>query len=174
MSVNLGTSTKHSVFTTYAWHLPPANALLGMYTTLYLETLGDFTAAQYWSSSEVDADNAYARDFSDGSSDSIAKSTTCRVRPMRTFLAATGSYAVSDIGPGGGYVFSTKSMGDGTSIFYEAYPSDVSTGIAWSNIDDTAVTGTSSQYDDGLANTLLIIAQGGHTTSAAEECYDLN
>ena len=156
------------------WHLPSANALFGIYTSLYLESLGDFTAAQYWSSSEVDADNAYARDFSDGSDDSIAKSTTCRVRPMRTFLAVTGAYIVGDIGPAGGYIFSTKSMGDGTYTYYEAHPYDISTGIVWSNIDDTAVTGTGLQYDDGPDNTIAIISQAGHTSSAAKLCDDLD
>ena len=156
------------------WHLPSANALFGIYTFLYLESLGDFTAAQYWSSSEVDADNAYARDFSDGSDDSIAKSTTCRVRPMRTFLAVTGAYIVGDIGPAGGYIFSTKSMGDGTYTYYEAHPYDISTGIVWSNIDDTAVTGTGLQYDDGPDNTIAIISQAGHTSSAAKLCDDLD
>jgi hypothetical protein len=58
------------------------------------------------------------------------------------------------------------------NTFYEAYPSDL-TIRAWSNVTGTAVTGTGTAIGTGFANTLKIIAQSGHTASAALSCYNL-
>ena len=63
--------------------------------------------------------------------------------------------------------------GDGTNTYYECSPSDVSSGHTWSNITSTAVTGTSTAIGTGKANTALIMAQPGHTDSAAKLCHDL-
>jgi len=49
---------------------------------------------------------------------------------------------------------------------------DLSTGMAWSNVTTTAV-GTTAQSDwDGSSNSLAIITQSTHTTSAAKICLD--
>ncbi len=42
----------------------------------------------------------------------------------------------------------------------------------WSNILTLAVTGTSASLGTGAANTTKIIAQAGHTASAAKNCLD--
>ena len=41
---------------------------------------------------------------------------------------------------------------------------------AWSNITSVAVTGTSANLGSGAANTTKIMAQAGHTASAAKNC----
>jgi hypothetical protein len=43
---------------------------------------------------------------------------------------------------------------------------------SWSNILSVAVTGTSATLGTGAANTTKIIAQAGHTASAAKNCRD--
>ncbi|HNW90132.1 MAG TPA: hypothetical protein PKN48_10750 [Bacteroidales bacterium] len=48
---------------------------------------------------------------------------------------------------------------------------DVSNSAAWSNITATAVGNANDMYD-GLANTNAIVAQSGHTSSAAQLCLD--
>jgi hypothetical protein len=44
--------------------------------------------------------------------------------------------------------------------------------IAWSNITSTLVGGTYTAYGTGAANTTKIIAQAGHSSSAAKVCAD--
>ncbi|MEI8033635.1 MAG: DUF1566 domain-containing protein [Chlorobiaceae bacterium] len=44
----------------------------------------------------------------------------------------------------------------------------------WSNITSAAVTGTSANFGTGAANTTKIIAQAGHTASAAKNCRTYN
>jgi hypothetical protein len=53
-----------------------------------------------------------------------------------------------------------------------AATADQSTGIAWSNITSTLVGGTDTAYGTGAANTTKIIAQAGHSSSAAKVCAD--
>lgn len=42
----------------------------------------------------------------------------------------------------------------------------------WSNIISVDLPGTSPDFGTGMANSLLIIAQSGHTSSAAKYCRD--
>ena len=44
----------------------------------------------------------------------------------------------------------------------------------WSNVTNVAVTGTSANLGTGAANTTKIIAQAGHTASAAKNCRNYN
>ena len=48
---------------------------------------------------------------------------------------------------------------------------DLSSAIAWSNITSVAVGNANDMYD-GLSNSYAIVAQSGHTTSAAQLCLD--
>jgi formylglycine-generating enzyme required for sulfatase activity len=88
----------------------------------------------------------------------------------------TITYAIGDTGPGGGIVFYIT---NGSLNGLEAAPPLWNGGSAdpwslWSNIQHTAV-GVSAQgtaIGTGLANSNAIIAQSGHTTSAAKLCRD--
>jgi hypothetical protein len=82
------------------------------------------------------------------------------------------AYNIGDTGPSGvGIVFYIT---DGGLHGMEAAPSDQSTSMAWSNINDTEI-GTTAQgtaIGTGAANTDAIIAQAGHMASAAKLCRD--
>jgi hypothetical protein len=59
------------------------------------------------------------------------------------------------------------------SNYLEAAPSDIPGVHAWSNIVALSVGSTSTAIGTGSNNTDLIIAQPGHTDSAAKLCKDL-
>jgi hypothetical protein len=151
------------------WFLPSLDELLEMYTNLVDEGVGGFGDTSYWTSSEGEFGNwAYKVNMTNGTfNQNNSKSITLSVRPIRTFTAAVDQYLVRGVGPSGGLIFYI----DGTT-YYEAAPSDLIGTFVWSNITDTAVTGTGTAIGTGLANTLAIVDQDGHTTSAAQECLD--
>ena len=80
-------------------------------------------------------------------------------------------YAIGDIGPSGvGIVFYIT---DGGLHGLEAAPSDQSASQAWITGGSTQTTlngNTSTDIGTGLANSNAIIAQVGHTASAAQVC----
>ena len=84
------------------------------------------------------------------------------------------TYAIGDTGPSGvGIVFYIT---DGGLHGLEAAPSlwdggSVDPKSVWSNVDGSVV-GTDTAIGTGLANSDAIIAQLGHTTSAAKLCRD--
>ena len=70
---------------------------------------------------------------------------------------------------GGGVVFSIEQNGTHGLICSMI---DLSTFQAWSNVTDVLIGPTAQSYWDGQSNTNAIIAQAGHTTSAAKLCAD--
>ncbi len=68
----------------------------------------------------------------------------------------------------GGYVFYNNGNGGGlvSSKVNQA------ANVKWSNVTGTAVGTTGSAIGTGLANTNAIVAQSGHTSSAAQHCLD--
>jgi len=79
---------------------------------------------------------------------------------------------IGGTGPAGGLVFHDKgSVSDGWR-YLEAAPSDQDGYQAWSDVTDVEI-GASAQrtaIGTGCLNTLAIISQSGHTTSAAQAC----
>ena len=151
------------------WFLPSRYELEQMYNNLHDVGIGGFQDLPYWSSSEdtTDPDNdAVSIDFATGVTSAVSKSTSVLIRPVRTFAAMSGMYSVGDVGPSGGWIFYILG-----TLYFEARDSDL-TAAAWSDIDDTEV-GTTPDIGAGFQNTLAIIAQGGHTTSAAQDCRDI-
>lgn len=70
------------------WFLPSHVELALMYSNLHLQGFGGFTAAPYWSSTEIDAANAQTVNFTDGSAGPTAKipaANTVRTRAIRYF-----------------------------------------------------------------------------------------
>jgi uncharacterized protein (TIGR02145 family) len=152
------------------WFLPSVDELTAMYTELHLEGLGGFSGAIYWSSTESNATLARARSFSAGTEGNDNKSSNSRVRACRSFVGTSGDWPLRSTGPTGGLVFAHDS-----GLVYESALADQSpTGSTWSNITNVAVTGTSTAMGTGAANTAAIIAQDGHTSSAAKLCDDLD
>jgi hypothetical protein len=149
-----------------SWFLPSENEMDMINANLIAEGIGGFVADLYWTSSEQSNTNAY---HNGGFANKVSLH---RVRAVRTFTFPSsfhewGDYPIGGIGPGGGYIFYITGR-----TFYEAYPTDQSAGCAWSNITNI-LAGTSLVIGSGLNNTLLIIAQTGHTASAAKLCHEL-
>lgn len=126
-----------------------------------------------WTSSEASANEAYvyAR-LSDeygavpktGNWDSTDRDIA--VIPIGAFEDAFENYEVGDIGPAGGYIFYKS----GTTC-YEGGRYRVAVVTPWSNVTSTLIGTTGTDIGDGKDNTAAIIAQSGHTTSAANLAY---
>lgn len=179
------TTTTTTIAPLNEWFLPSLQELLWMNSNLYTY-LGNFTPPpntwRYWSSSEYNAGNAWslysyspAYAYTPKSAGSIY-----HVVAVRIFYSAT-LYNNGDVGPKGGRIFfpnytNVRQPGTGsTYLYYECQKlADQTIGYQWSNVTGTLVGGTSTAGGTGKANTLLIISQPGHTTSAAKLCYDYN
>ncbi|MBA7714520.1 hypothetical protein ES703_123545 [subsurface metagenome] len=152
----------------FNWFFPSKDELNAIYVNLRAEGVGGFVNVNYWSSTESNSDGAWKQYFDDGSQLSSLKVYYWYVRACHSFIASEGAYSLRDTGPAGGLIFHI----DGTT-YYEAAPSTQSTGKFWSNIDDVLIGTTSAAIGEGQNNTDEIIAQDGHTDSAAKLCDDL-
>lgn len=179
------TTTTTTIAPLNEWFLPSLQELLWMNSNLYTY-LGNFIAPpntwRYWSSSENNASTAWSLYSYSPSYAATAKNagSIYHVVATRIFYSAT-LYNNGDVGPKGGRIFfpnytNIRQPGTGsTYLYYECQKlADQTIGYTWSNVTGTLVGGTSVAGGTGKANTLLIISQPGHTTSAAKLCYDYN
>ncbi|MFH1223328.1 MAG: DUF1566 domain-containing protein [Pseudomonadota bacterium] len=85
------------------------------------------------------------------------------------------TYAIRDIGPAGGLVFYDKGSYSSGWRYLEAAPTDqVSDSTKpWSNITTILVNATYADIGKGETNSTAIMAQPGHTSSAAKLCSEL-
>jgi hypothetical protein len=67
------------------WYLPAKDELNLMYVNLHTQSLGSFASNYYWSSSEIDASNAWKQSFSNGYQGHCNKDSTYYVRAVRAF-----------------------------------------------------------------------------------------
>lgn len=151
------------------WFMPSREELQKMYDNLHALGLGNFQNANYHSSSEVNAANVHYISFVAGNQLMGSKNIQRYYRPCRTFVAGVGAYGLGDYGPAGGLIFYIDGAG---TTYYEAALSDSEGFVIWSNIVAVLVGGTGTAIGTGAANTNLIVAQPGHTTSAAQDCLD--
>jgi len=152
------------------WFLPSLPELEAMRVNLHAYGVGSFSNAKYWCALDALSTSGHAIDFTDGIEWTAPKSTLYRVRPMRRFTT-TSVYALRDTGPAGGLICYIVNLGGGNYTYYEAGPSDISTAKLWSNIS-TGVSSSGNNIGDGPTVTAAIIAQVGHTDSAAKLCDD--
>jgi len=151
------------------WFLPATDTVLAMRNELQQYSVGGFTTGHYWGSYNSSATVAKVILMSAGTNLSSLKADPRKVRACRTFTAGVGAYALRDTGPAGGLIFHIS----GSTLYYEAAPAGSTVdSVVWSNVS-SLVSGTSESIGTGQNNTNLIIAQGGHTTSAAKVCDDL-
>jgi len=155
------------------WVLPSWMELTAMYDNLQAFGVGNFAADRYWSSYETSATNAIAVEFSMDAFENANKANSFSVRAARSFIT-TAIYELRDVGPRGGWIFYIIDNGDGSFTYYECAPADQSSDCVWSNITNAAIGTTQPFLGSGLGNTAAIIAQAGHTDSAAKLCDDLN
>jgi hypothetical protein len=73
---------------------------------------------------------------------------------------------------GGGVIFHLWRGSDGIQHGLIVGLTDLSTSQAWSNVTGTAIGSTAQSTWDGLSNSNAIVAQVGHTNSAAKLCLD--
>lgn len=85
--------------------------------------------------------------------------------------AQAGSRYIGEL-YGGGIVFHIWRGPDGEEHGLIASLNNLSTGHMWSNVQYTLIGPDAQSIWDGAANTQAIIAQDGHTTSAAQLCTD--
>ena len=134
---------------------------------MYLNGLGNVVLGLYWTSTESTAEWAFNYDVLTDVFDEVPKGNSYQFRPIRTFEADVGAYSLLDIGPAGGYIFYI----DGTT-YYEASPANIGPHV-WSNIVDEVADAYGVAIGTGQQNTIDIITQVGHITSAALLCSDL-
>lgn len=153
------------------WFLPSMLEMDQMNTNLYMAGIGGLSANKYWSSSQAPPGSTdRARYYLFGTAQNTdLKTNTYYVRAVRIFIAGAGTYALGDNGPAGGWIFYIDGAG---TTYYECSSSDQSISKAWSNITNDC-PGTDVAIGTGQTNTNLIIAQAGHTDSAAKLCNDL-
>jgi hypothetical protein len=150
------------------WFLPSKYEWGEILVEIYNYSLGNFDqSAEYWTSTEETSTLAWSYYFPYSSTHVASKSDTFNVRAIRSFIGDVGEYAIRDIGPAGGYIFAYVS-----GRYYECAPFDQSTSQSWSNVSNLIGT-TGDGIGTGQDNTNDIIAQVGHTTSAAKLCDDL-
>lgn len=151
------------------WFLPSKDELDMMYDNLKVSGVGGFFNTLYWSSFEQEASGAWFKSFNDGTRSVSNKNTCLSIRAARSFVSAT-IYALRDSGPAGGWIFHIIDNLDGTFTYYECASEDLEPSI-WSNVNE-AIGTLSDAIGEGVNNTAEIIAQVGHTTSAAKFCAD--
>jgi hypothetical protein len=146
------------------WYLPSKNEL----NQLYIEKarIGGFWTDWYWSSSEVDATEAWPQYFGNGLQYGYFKTSPVYVRPVRAFggtvaCADGGVCAVGDTGPGGGKVFYVQASGtfacgatlSSTCKYLEAAPSDHSSTAKWCSNNSSSLGVTATGIGSGMSNT---------------------
>lgn len=156
------------------WHLPSMGELIEMYNVLWddPEPLGNFLSQFYWSSSEYQAVNAWAKSFNDGTEGVTGKTQTAvAIRPSRkvNFPIGENPWSLRERGVTGGWIYHIGIYYN-RSYAFEAAEFDIPENL-WSNIHD-ALAGTDTAINSGSLNTSYIRNQDGHTHSAALDCFD--
>jgi uncharacterized protein (TIGR02145 family) len=127
----------------------------------------------FWTSSEVSATEAYAYNTIGHSSFINPKYDQAWIFPVRKFTSSI-NYNLGGLGQAG-LVFIKNVITGGYEYYEGILIADTPTSLpAWSNITNAAI-GASAQgtaIGTGQSNTLTIIAQVGHTDSAAKFCDD--
>ncbi|NNF66529.1 MAG: DUF1566 domain-containing protein, partial [Gammaproteobacteria bacterium] len=130
---------------------------------------GNFINDIWWSSSEVDDSLAWRQFFASGGQDGGPKGGGRRVRAVRAFgLPPPPTFAVGDVGPGGGLVFFIEPGSDGTAGL-EAAPTDLVNplnmggGMPWGCFN-TVTAATNEGIGFGASNTAIIVADACSTT----------
>jgi hypothetical protein len=150
-------------------------------------TKGGFSAARYWSSTEIGAASAWRQDFGDATQWAASKDLSLSVRPIRAFrggassCAMGGACVIGDIGPGGGFVFfvtGSQWTATGASCstqckYFEVAPPTWYGGstdplMRWSGNTSSSIPGALPEgLGKGASNTLAMIASNSQSGMAA-------
>jgi hypothetical protein len=153
------------------------------YQDLYIPSSGEMTliydnvaslnpdywpsSGQMWTSTEVDATNAYVINFPAGGITAALKDAAGVVSiPCRTFISNV-AYSLRDTTPEGGIIFHVIDNLNGSYTYYEVFVLLQTTFETWSDVTAVEVTGTGADVGDGASNNALITDQLGSTDGAA-------
>lgn len=67
------------------WFLPSQAELALMYQNLHAQGVGSFSNNSYWSSTEVDSDNAWSHNFGNNTQNTVSKNSPYSARAIRAF-----------------------------------------------------------------------------------------
>ena len=176
--------------TNETWYLPSTDELTEMANILAKNHIGNFittavegTEARYWTSTEdgmtrpapghPSIGKAYyvSFDINDiGTVGTFVKEGLYHVRPIRKFISALDLTIGSETQTG--YIFYKHGITPNI-LYLECAKQDITTLEPWSNLETNSdqLGTTMSGFNTGLENTLKIINQVGHTTSAAASAY---
>ena len=90
--------------------------------------------------------------------------------PYALHAKTSGTHYIGEL-YGGGIIFFIDHTGE-HGLIASLEDLDGGSGVAWSNITNTLVGAGAQDAFDGASNTAAIIAQSGHTNSAAKLCDD--
>ena len=128
----------------------------------------------YWSSSENDATTAHAVQVGSGNYITLVKDNSTLAYKKSRAIRIQENVNVNDYDIGdyafGGIVFKKYRYGGVPGWILVMYKDELSTSV-WSNVDVNLYPLVDSSF--GEIETAAIIAQSGHTTSAAKLCNDL-
>lgn len=152
------------------WFLPSKDELQEMYNELKAHGVGNFAAASYCSSSEVDINLCWRLESAEVACTVGMKGNGYHVKPIRAFTSLS-SYSLRDVGPAGGLVF-WKSGND----YLEASLVDASDSQGFSDplFPYILIGTTGTAIGTGQSNTTNIINAEGTVYSAAKLCDDLS
>ena len=152
------------------WYLPSKNELNIFNTNK--TTIGYFSAAYYWSSTEYSSYDAWFQNFSDGGQNLTNKHNTYRVRCLRddSIIPACTS------APGSTCADGTKFAGDYLGHNYFATPADLTGTYTWNNGSANWTVTGAVNANEGEPNVsiLLGLADAGAPYYAAVACQGLN
>lgn len=176
-----GTGWVAPLYTPTSYYLGSVGEMLLVYSNLVVNGLGGFVTNDwnygyedcYHTSSEFGVWNHQYIFMRDGFiASNQSKYMIARVRPIRHFElnSSKKEFNIKDEMPSGGHIFNKIDLGGGNFRYYETAPNDISKQV-WCNIE-TNLVGTSDEIGTGLENSKAIVAQAGHTTSAAQDCLN--
>jgi hypothetical protein len=173
VSVTINQNGTVSLVLNTFWYLPSNSEATSMSDNLGQQGVGSFSAGYYWTSSEESAEEwqppvAAVKEVLTGLGFAEGKANLYRVRPITSYSSTT-VYNLADVGAYGGWIFYITDLGGGNYKYYEAAPTDLPGTYAWSNVTNGSITKRSA-IGTGYQNTLDIINQVGHVTSAALAC----
>ena len=150
------------------WYLPTVMDLGLIHENLRKNNIGGLDWI-YWSSTESSATTAMAvtmdLNYTQGNP---LKSFVCKVRKVRHFTTR-GTYSIGSTGPAGGHIFREVVVGN-LKTYYELGQHEAM--HDWSNVVNVAIGNTMSSAGEGYNNSIKIINQTGHTSSAAKQALD--
>ena len=152
------------------WYLPSIDELNLMFTNLQSFGMGDFAGEWYHSSSEFNNNFDWIKHFAFGNLAPDPKSDALHVRAVRNFTSSA-VYHLRYQGPAGGVIFYIYDNGNGSFTYFEAAPSDQSSGVPW-GCDGTSVGANGTSVGTGKANTQAILNSCSTPGIAARICAD--